>query len=232
MIMWYDDLVFEGIEGANCVLEEGCTIDLVNKYAGPSRVCVDIGAHVGVFTVFAARKFERVFSFEPQQDNYSNLVRNIAKYANNATAFQHAVDRTTGQRVLHSTPNLATQNSGMYSLQYRHEWPGQPVDAVSLGFVCDLAEHIDYMKIDTEGGEYSILYPCDETKQALTKVSNIEIEYHNPANTYFYGDLSDLADVEAYESPETIPQTLKMFLLVDCGFWITARSPSSVLYSR
>src|SRR5258707_906552 len=43
---------------------------------GPGDVVIDIGAHIGCFTVWAARQGARVFSFEPLPENFDALKRN------------------------------------------------------------------------------------------------------------------------------------------------------------
>lgn len=53
------------------------TIDWIRSFSNED-VFFDIGANVGVFTVYAAKRGARVFAFEPESANFAVLNRNIA----------------------------------------------------------------------------------------------------------------------------------------------------------
>lgn len=89
-----------------------CYVDMVNdayepvitrlfeRLIKPGMVVVDIGAHIGYFTLMAARKVGptgRVYAFEPGPENYEILVKNIAlNECHNVTAVPKAVCDTEG----------------------------------------------------------------------------------------------------------------------------------------
>jgi len=57
--------------------KEPDTIDWIASFA-PDEVLVDIGANVGMYTIWAAKtRGTRVFAFEPEAQNYALLNRNI-----------------------------------------------------------------------------------------------------------------------------------------------------------
>ena len=57
--------------------KEPCTIDWIAGFR-PGEVLVDVGANVGMYTVWAAKtRGARVFAFEPESQNYSLLNRNL-----------------------------------------------------------------------------------------------------------------------------------------------------------
>jgi FkbM family methyltransferase len=57
--------------------KEPDTIEWIGEF-GPADVLVDIGANVGMYTVFAAKTRDvRVFAFEPESQNYALLNQNI-----------------------------------------------------------------------------------------------------------------------------------------------------------
>jgi len=60
--------------------KEPDTIGWIKSFA-PDEVFCDIGANVGLYTVFAALRGNRVLAFEPEAQNYALLNRNI--HANN-----------------------------------------------------------------------------------------------------------------------------------------------------
>jgi FkbM family methyltransferase len=66
---------------ATLLTKEPCTIEWLNTI-GRDEVLVDVGANVGMYTVFAgAVRRARVFAFEPESQNYAVLCRNIVENA-------------------------------------------------------------------------------------------------------------------------------------------------------
>jgi FkbM family methyltransferase len=67
-------------------------------------VVVDLGAHVGYYTLLAARRVGpegRVFAFEPHPDNFRLLVKNIeSNFYRNVIPVQKAVSNETGEAEL------------------------------------------------------------------------------------------------------------------------------------
>lgn len=52
------------------------TLEWIDGFA-PDEVLVDIGANIGLYTLYAALRGTRVFAFEPESQNYALLNRNI-----------------------------------------------------------------------------------------------------------------------------------------------------------
>ena len=74
---------------------------LFKKEMKQGMIVVDIGAHIGYFTLLAARlvgETGRVFAFEPDPDNYSLLIKNVSVNGHdNVIPVQKAVSNKTGQ---------------------------------------------------------------------------------------------------------------------------------------
>lgn len=73
--------------------KEPCTLEWINTFQ-PNDVLWDVGANVGVFSLYAAvMKGVKVFAFEPESANFKVLNENIRanKVQNNITAFCIAV---------------------------------------------------------------------------------------------------------------------------------------------
>jgi FkbM family methyltransferase len=83
--------------------EQETTAVFLNLIAG-GDVVVDVGAHVGYYTLLAARKVGpegRVFAFEPHPDNFDLLVKNInSNFYRNVIPVQKAVSNKTGKAEL------------------------------------------------------------------------------------------------------------------------------------
>lgn len=145
-------------------------------------VVIDIGAHIGTFSLFAATKYPRshVYSFEPSPENFALLNKNIEtnNLAKRITSFNIAV--TDGKKKT-VTLNFHPSNFGMHSVIFdydlgekgeRHE-----VKAISLEkiFYENKIKMCQILKLDCEGAEYEILFSTP--KKILVKIKNIVMEY-------------------------------------------------------
>lgn len=167
----------------------------------PDDIVVDIGAHMGVFTVFAAlMTHNSVYAFEPSPDNLEALKRNIAlNRLNNVNAQGCAVSDTVGRAALlispqRSTRHLLADRSSLDTLtsyqansanrQFKSTLPGEltvcvEVPTTSLQDIMDSnnLEQIDFLKLDCEGAEGMIV---SSTPQAyLKRIKKIAIEFHD-----------------------------------------------------
>jgi FkbM family methyltransferase len=154
------------------------------------RTIIDIGAHIGGFTLYAAAHAPnaRIIAFEPEPSNARVLRQNIADNHLDAriVAEQKAVAGTRGMLTLHRT--FASTSSGGHSLiDYAHEGDDIPVDAITLAdmFREHDIQHCDFLKIDCEGAEYDILYGLSD--ELYRTINFIALEYHhfspNPKHT-------------------------------------------------
>lgn len=128
----------------------------------------DIGANVGVYTLYAARKGMQVLAFEPEAQNFGILATNIAINGidNQAGALNLAFDDHTGIGRLH----LSSLRPGMAQHQFQHSSEGAGAGADSatsvqwtLGYTIDNfidafdVAFPDHIKIDVDGNELLIL---------------------------------------------------------------------------
>lgn len=139
---------------------------------------IDVGAHIGVFSTFVAHNLPtaRVYSFEALPANYKLLQNNISqnKMTDRIRAFNLAV--ADSPKILNFYVDV--QNSGGGSLVRP---VGKPisVQAVTLQqiFTENQIEQCDLLKMDIEGGEYAVLFNCQD--QILNRIVRIELEHHN-----------------------------------------------------
>lgn len=125
-------------------------------------IVVDIGAHVGIFSLFAASKNPsgKIYSYEPNPDNYTLLLLNLKKNAASCVSpYQLAVSAVRRNVTL----NISAKNSGGHSLQPDFVLDSDKnmiVSSVRLEDVIQDNEldQIDFLKIDCEGAEYDILF--------------------------------------------------------------------------
>ena len=129
-----------------------------SKVIRPGMVVADIGAHIGIYSLLAARLVGtsgKVYSFEPTPDNETYITRSIRvnDFTDRITLHKVAVSDRDGTAKLYINSN-AIQNNSFYS-----EFSGQQcieVETVSLDNFLD-SNRLDVVKIDAEGAEPLIL---------------------------------------------------------------------------
>lgn len=122
-------------------------------------IVLDIGAHIGCFTLLAARQGAHVFGFEPFPSNFAALQRNLSlNAATRAVAFQIAVTGTKETRKMF-VPDRGDY-TGRFSLHPGRGAQTLEVPCKSLDQVIaeNALDRIDLLKVDCQGSEYEILY--------------------------------------------------------------------------
>jgi FkbM family methyltransferase len=122
-------------------------------------IAIDIGAHVGYFTLLfrlAVGATGTVIAFEPMPDSYRRLLRNVlANRFTNVVPLPLAVADRTGSAIFH----LNADNEGECSLLDNHGTASVQVQVTCLDdlFRDGLPARPRVMKIDAEGVEMNIL---------------------------------------------------------------------------
>ena len=145
-------------------------------------VVIDIGAHIGCFTVWAATQGARVFAYEPFPPNFTALQRNLTRNRLNDVYLSNlAVAGNQQTRELFIPKNK--MDSGRYSLHPGRGFETIDVESVTLDEVlsANRLDHVDLLKIDCQGAEYEILYEANP--QTLARISSIVVECE-----YFEGE--------------------------------------------
>lgn len=117
-------------------------------------VVLDVGAHVGQYTIVAAAAGARVVSFEANSDNVRFLESSVDAngFADRVFVINKPVSSTVGERLSYSTPDLPADNIGGWGVQPSPDGPlkSTTIDA-SLRLLNVLGPYV--MKIDIEGYE-------------------------------------------------------------------------------
>jgi FkbM family methyltransferase len=129
-----------------------------------ARVVLDVGAHVGYFTVLGAlaNPRARVVAFEPNPTVFARLARNIQVNAlTNVEPIRKAVGRQSGSAEFYFVPEGIPANSSL-SLDYIRTCEvveSSTVDVVAIDdFLAERGiERVDLVKIDTETTEADVL---------------------------------------------------------------------------
>jgi len=138
-------------------------------------IWLDIGGHIGSFTVDIADKVKEVYSYEPDLENYKLLHKNTEKI-NNIHIFSLAiVGNKDKKRNLYEFVQ-GDENTGGHSF-IGEKGLGKllQVSCTNINEVIEL-NGINKIKLDCEGSEYEIIKAIKE--ENLEKIREIIFEYH------------------------------------------------------
>ena len=145
-----------------------------------SDTVVDIGAHIGFFSIFASTyaKQGKVFAFEPTPENFAMLEENVRiNNLKNILFLNQAVGGKDGKADIF----LSEHNTGGHSFFHTKKNSDKKITVPVISLQTLMKKYdlkiIDFLKMDCEGAEYSILFNCP--KEILQKISKISMEYHN-----------------------------------------------------
>lgn len=145
-------------------------IDDIYKQRLPENAYIlDCGAHIGLSVIYLKKlcPSARIIAFEPDQENYSLLVKNISSHKlDNIDAKQEAV-------WIEDTNLQFIQNGNMESRIGIGSDNTKIVSAVRLKNF--LGRAIDFLKLDIEGAEYKVIKDIADN---LHNVNNLFIEFH------------------------------------------------------
>jgi FkbM family methyltransferase len=120
------------------------------EHVAHRKVFVDIGAHVGLWSMQAEQDFESIIAFEPHPVHAAIFPRNVKM--ERVTLHQCALGDRDGGVALTSGP----QSSGDTYVSGDGDIPIRTLDSLNI-------ERIDMLKIDTEGYELPIVRGATET---------------------------------------------------------------------
>jgi len=138
-------------------------------------IVVDLGANVGVFSVLASRIAKRVYAYEPVDENYACLEKNVKQNnIGNLVPVKKAVYNKEGEMEINiskfSIGNSLFSNDTMVGTQ--------KVKTATLESIMreNCLDRIDFLKMDIEGAEYEVLYSTPD--DVFNKIERITMEYH------------------------------------------------------
>ncbi len=138
------------------------TVNLIRRHLKPGMTFVDLGAHLGLYTLLAAQAVKptgRVYAFEPLLSNFHLLRQNVVTngYEAVVTIIFKAILDTPGRIVLHpgredsgASSVFATEGVGSDHVEVES-------DTLDLFFGRIGWPAVDLVKVDIEGAEYAAL---------------------------------------------------------------------------
>lgn len=167
-----DFLVLREVIGRGCYFRRGFEVR-------SGETIIEIGGHIGLFTVAAARRAVpgSVYVFEPDPEN-ARLLRENVRLNNlaNVSIQEAAVAGVAGRRTLYRDP----ANTAGHTL-YPLSGGSAPVQVETVRLSDFLRERgiakVDYLKMDCEGAEYEILQSLQDAD--LGRIERLAIEVHD-----------------------------------------------------
>jgi FkbM family methyltransferase len=177
-------------------------VTAANIYGASDRLkgglVIDVGAHLGSFSVLAASEGANALAFEPEVGNFGLLLANTAALPT-VKIFNMGVrcEDRDGLNRWDASPairkmdlHIHSKNTGCHSL-YRTDWTPedkardhriQQVDTITLKsiFAKYAVERCTLLKMDCEGAEAGILRDLlDPVLEMLDKVDALGVEFHS-----------------------------------------------------
>jgi FkbM family methyltransferase len=158
------------LRALNSLEQEPETLQWLDSFS-PDAIFWDIGANIGVFSLYAGMKGIRVYSFEPSPSSYFVLNKNVNlnQLSHLITTFCVALNKDTGISTLYYSRNAIGSAGISYSTPYG--WSGEPLEVTyqqeMIGFdIMSFYEIFDvpaptHIKIDVDGLEEDILLGAD-----------------------------------------------------------------------
>lgn len=159
---------------------EPVVLDVVSPTLQPGMTVIDIGAHIGYYSLLFAKLVGprgSVFSFEPLPANFALLEKNVR--LNNlhwVTPLNLAVFSRPGQITI-TVPD-DQPNPGSASVRADHGAQKFDVNAITLDAFC-VSRRLrpDFLKIDVEGAEQEVLLGARATIQGHRPKILIELHH-------------------------------------------------------
>ena len=140
-----------------------------------SDIVIDVGAHIGLFALFASQfcKRGKIFCFEPIKENYELLVENInSNKIKNIIPFNFAVSKVSGSVKIFLNEDYSGHSMFLETNDFVIVKSKSLFDIFSENNI----QECNFLKLDCEGAEYEIINSL--SSEFLNKIKKLTIEYH------------------------------------------------------
>ncbi len=157
-------------------------IDIYSEIDFEDKVVIDLGANIGLFTLYALSKGARkVYSVEPQSAPYAYLEKNFGNNEKVEIFNCGVLDKSFNSKIYRAIASslgasIMPEVWGRYG-DIDEDAQGEDVSILGFkDFIKNIDEKIDFLKIDTEGSEWKILNGL--SKENLSRVRKVVMEFH------------------------------------------------------
>lgn len=148
-------------------------------------LALDIGAHIGIVSLYLSKYFEEVISLEPSKQHFECLGRNIvSNNATNITMYNNALYIKEGEFPFGGPDSNQTMRS-LHVATWQDGKHNEMVKAITIErlFETEKIEKVDFMKLDVEGSEVEIISSAG-FKRVAPKIELIVGESHSFAGRH------------------------------------------------
>ncbi len=192
----------------------------------PGETFVDVGANMGIYTLYASKRGLKVFAFEPEAQNYALLCRSIMINEFDIAAYCLALSDEMKADFLYLSGYLPGGSCHTFGadLDHRLEKRDRPVGTLRQGcFALPLDKlqiQADHIKVDCDGLEHKVVAGAAQT---ISKAKSVLLEINrnlaeHQALVKYMQDIGFRYDEAQIESARRKEGTFK-----DCGNWIFFR---------
>ena len=139
----------------------GASLDLCRQF----RTAIQAGGNLGVYPMALAQKFQRVFTVEPDADNYDALAINTVNQSR-VVISRAAFGQAHGKAAI---DQIYPDNAGAHQIKEGAEFDVLPIDSLNVTD-CDL------LQLDVEGSEHQALLGAMATIEASRPVITLELK--------------------------------------------------------
>lgn len=167
------------------------TLALLSGFLQPGDVFVDLGAHLGFFSLYASRLVGvtgRVYAVEPAPESFRELEANLTRNAiSNVEAREVAAGAATGEAVLNDVRGevlrgaASIKRSEEAGRTKESEWAPVTVRVEPVTEIVDSSDlsRIRLIKVDVEGAEIDVLEGIDSLYAAGSPRPSLLVEVHS-----------------------------------------------------
>lgn len=156
--------------------------EFIRKIPMTGKAVYDIGAHIGIYSLFFSRAVGNsgiVIAFEPNPDNYAALLKNLEiNNISNVITQKIALSSGTGESEFF-VPSSDTKR-GSLNKEFMPKGGNLSAFSVSIDSIDNLVKNgfqaPGFIKIDVEGGEFNVLKGAESTLEKYKP--NLLVETH------------------------------------------------------
>jgi FkbM family methyltransferase len=156
---------------------------ILNKLLEPGMVFLDVGANMGLYTIFASKKIGKsglVVSIEPSSREFKRLQRNVeVNRLQNVRLIQAAVLHSDGEADLLVAPNDHSGHNTLGNFAYqgiilkqKEHVMVKTVDGITTNLSLS---RLDVIKMDIEGSEFLALKGAERTLKKFKPILMLEL---------------------------------------------------------
>ncbi|MEM2297839.1 MAG: FkbM family methyltransferase [Ignisphaera sp.] len=207
------DSILSDILGAPLLFyDEPQEYEWFNNILKPGDIFIDVGAYIGGYSARACKRKVKVYSIEPDKENYSLLLRNLEiNQCTDYHVYRCAAHSEDGEIQLYDFGSPDTYSTiimkgrnGMPCGSIKDYITSQKLDTL----LSDIG-NIKLLKIDVEGAELSVLKGA---KEVLKKTQYIMIEVW-PHTRNKILKLLKMSDFKLLSSRKYVPPTINMLFV-------------------